>query len=133
PARTSSGWPAPDPASLARVYPFEPRIVGGYPPDQAAAALAPILPRVEVCWQRASASDPALQGYLFLDALLRADGSIISTSVYGDIPDAVLLACLNTAIEDWEFSAFGAPQAEVSFPLAVLVEAPPAPPGNRRR
>jgi hypothetical protein len=130
----TDGWPPPDPLSNARVYVYDPRIGGGYPVDQAKASFAPLLPHVEWCWQQASATNPALQGYIYLDALVRADGGIISTSVYGDVPDRGLLACLERVLDDWSFAPFGAgTQAEVTIPLAVRSEAPPEPPGHRKR
>jgi hypothetical protein len=102
----SGGWPAPDATSTAKVWVFDPRIAGGYPDAQARAAFAPILPRIEWCYQHRVAAVPGLTGYLFLDAVVKADGTVASTSAYGEIPDPALLDCANRAIEDWRFTAF---------------------------
>lgn len=132
PAATG-GWPAPDPTSTAKVWVYDPR-VSGYAAEDARAAFAPILPRIEWCYQQRAAAVPWLGGYLFLDAVVQPDGSVSSTSAYGEVPDRELLACANRAIEDWRFGGFaGVAPAQVSIPLALRIEVPPELPGRKHR
>ena len=117
-------WPDPDPASPAKVYVFEPRVTGGLSVAAAAASSNKFIPRAEVCYQRRAAEDPTIAGTLFLNALVREDGWVVSLSVYGDLHDVPLKRCLETAIEDWEFAAHGSGDAvsDVSIPLTLRIE-----------
>ncbi len=117
-------WPDPDPESPAKVYVFEPRVTGGLPVAAAAASSNKFIPRAEVCYQRRVAEDPTIAGTLFLNAIVREDGWIVSLSVYGEVKDIPLKRCLETAIKDWEFAAYGSGDAvsDVSIPLTMRVE-----------
>jgi len=125
-------WPDPDPASDAKVYVFEPRVTGGLSVSAAATASAKLGPRAEVCYQRRVAEDPTVAGTLFLNALVREDGWVVSLSVYGELRDIALKRCLETAIEDWEFPPYGKGDAvsDVSLPLTMRIEEPS---GKKRR
>ncbi len=113
---------------------YEPKLGGGYPLEAAQRAFAPVLPRIEWCYQQRAAVVPGLAGYLFLDAVVAPDGAVQSVSAYGDVPDRELLACANRAVADWSFAPFsGVAPADISFPVALRVEQPPAPTGRKRR
>jgi len=123
----SRSWPAPDPQSPARTYSYDARVTGGGLSVAAAnVSVEPLLPRVQVCYQERQAVVPELGGSAFLSALVKADGSILSTSVYGSVDDRALLDCLEQAIEGWSFQAWGAGEgvSDVALPLVFRVEEP---------
>ena len=126
PAPTRS-WPAPDPESPARTYTYDARVTGGGLSIAAAnVSVEPLLPKVRVCYQERQAVVPELAGSAFLSALVRADGEIMSTSVYGSIKDRPLIDCLEQAIQGWSFQAWGAGEgvSDVALPLVFRVEEP---------
>ena len=136
PRAPSRTWPAPDPESPARTYTYDARVTGGGLSVAAAnAAVEPLLPRVRVCYQERQAQQPELGGSAFLSALVRADGQIMSTSVYGSVKDRPLLDCLEQAIEGWSFQAWGAGEgvSDVALPLVFRVEELPDKKGKKKK
>jgi hypothetical protein len=86
----------------------------------------PLLPRVRVCYQEAVQRNPSVAGSAFLSALVKSDGSMASTSVYGSVGDPSLMQCLELAMEGWRFSGWpGEGVADVAIPLVFRVEAAP--------
>ncbi|MEQ1507107.1 MAG: hypothetical protein ABMB14_33070, partial [Myxococcota bacterium] len=68
-----------------------------------------------------------LEGSVFLSALVRADGTVVGTSVSGSISDAPFLACLDRATSGWRFAAWGSGDevSDVAIPVVFRVEEPP--------
>lgn len=132
-AKVVRSWPDPDPASPARTWVHDPRISGALPAAVVEASVAPLIKRVEVCYQRRQAAVSELAGYAFLNARVRGDGWLVGTSVYGDIGDVGLIRCLEEAIGPWTFPPWGeaAAVSEVDVPLTFRVEVEP--PGKRKK
>ncbi len=134
-ATATRSWPAPDPASPARTYVYDARVSGGGISVSAANVSAePLLPRVRVCYQEAVARNPAVAGSAFLSALVKSDGSLVSTSVYGSVGDPALMGCLELAMQGWSFSGWGGEGVtDVAIPLVFRVEAPPTRGGKKKK
>jgi len=117
-------WPEPDPHSPAKVYVFEPRVTGSLSVGAATASSNRLVPRAEVCYQKRVVDDASVAGTLFLNAIVREDGFVVSLTVYGELRDLALRRCLETAIEDWAFEPYGSGEgvSDVSLPLTMRVE-----------
>jgi hypothetical protein len=138
PARSAAPtalWPDPDPESPAKVYRHEPRITGPIPLSAVDASAKSLLPLVEVCYQRRFAERPELAGYAFLNAAVRGDGFIVSTSVYGEVEDPPLLRCLEKVVEAWRPPAPTGAESigDISLPFTFRVEADDKKKGRRKR
>jgi len=135
-APASRSWPAPDLNSPARTYSYDARVTGGTLTAGAAnLSVEPLLPKVRVCYQERQAQVPDLAGSAFLGALVRPDGTILSTSVYGSINDRPFLDCLELAIEGWRFQPWGVGEepSDVALPLVFRVEELPPARGRKKR
>lgn len=128
-------FPGLDPSSPAKTWVHPLRITGDLPEAVAQRAVAPLIPRVELCYQQRQGVVPDLAGYAFLNARVRGDGWLVGTSVYGEIPDVQLLRCLEDAILTWTFPPWGEEGAlsEVDVPLTFRVEPEPEPKKGRKR
>ncbi len=135
PAPVAIVRPPPDPLSPATTYVYEARVSGGLSVSAADLATEPLVPRIARCYQDRQATLPELAGSAFLSALVRADGQLVSTSVYGQVQDRELLGCLERVIEDWRFPAWGAGEgvSDVAIPIVFRVEAPPPTRGKRKK
>jgi hypothetical protein len=129
-------WPSPDPNHPARTYTYDARVTGGtLSIGLANVSAEPVLPRVRVCYQERQSQVPELAGSAFLGALVRPDGTILSTSVYGSVSDRPFLDCLEQAIEGWTFPPWGqgTEPSDVALPLVFRVEELPPAKGRRRK
>jgi F0F1-type ATP synthase membrane subunit c/vacuolar-type H+-ATPase subunit K len=105
---------------------------GGLSAAAATQASAPIQGRAARCYQDRWAQDPSVAGSLFVSAVVRPDGFVATTSVFGPLQDRTLSTCLEGAIADWSFPAFpGEATSEVVLPFTFREEAPPK--GRRAR
>ncbi|MFT5459551.1 MAG: hypothetical protein ACI9K2_006066 [Myxococcota bacterium] len=125
-------WPDPDPESPAKVYRHEARITGPIALDAAEASAKRLVPLVQVCYQRRHAERPELAGHAFLNAVIRGDGFVVSTSVYGEIDDRAMLQCLEKVVDTWAPPVPTSPDGvgDVTLPFTFRVEEEE---GRRRR
>lgn len=117
-----------DPESPARTWVYEARVSGGgVTPALAAAAIEPLIPSVSRCYQRRQAELPALEGSVFLSALVKGDGSVLATSISGGVSDSGLLGCLDAVLARWEFGPWGSADevSDVAIPVVFRVESRP--------
>ncbi|MCB9676158.1 MAG: hypothetical protein H6737_13640 [Alphaproteobacteria bacterium] len=105
---------APPPAMDGQLFTYDPRIEGAMSPDVAAAAAKALEPGVRECHRQRMASGAVPEGYLFADALVRSDGWLLSYSVYGEVDDPDLLACVNALMDTWEMAPWAGPEGAVS-------------------
>lgn len=132
PANPAPGvWPAPDPSSTARVYAYDLQLTGSMPRATAIGASAHLLPRVEHCWQTHAPADDTGQHAAFLGAVARGDGFVASISVSGDLAAPGLRDCLNRAVADWTFPAWGPADASGDLVLPFVLRVEPS--SERRR
>jgi hypothetical protein len=132
---------APPAAVVSRgVFAYPPKIDGMLPASVAEAAATGLLAGFQACFDERVAAGGSPEGYVFADARVRADGWVLSTSVYGEPKDPALMACLAARVDAWTFPAWpggdGA-TAYVSAPFLFRSAAPPpaAPvaPASRKR
>ncbi|MCA9491463.1 MAG: AgmX/PglI C-terminal domain-containing protein, partial [Myxococcales bacterium] len=135
PQPAPTAWLAPDPASPARTYTYDVAVTGPLSAAAATQATQPILPRIARCYQDRHAQDPSVEGSLFVGAVVRADGFVVSTSVYGQLRDRPLADCLERATADWVFPPWGSGEqtSEIALPVVFHVEEPPPVRGRRKR
>ncbi|MCB9687070.1 MAG: AgmX/PglI C-terminal domain-containing protein [Alphaproteobacteria bacterium] len=135
PRPAPSTWLAPDPASPARTYTYDVAVTGALSAAAATQATQPLLPRIARCYQDRHAQDPSVEGSLFVGAVVRADGFVVSTSVYGQLRDRPLSECLERATADWRFPPWGTGEqtSEIALPVVFHVEEPPPVRGKRKR
>ena len=130
-ATVSDAAPAPASAparasSPAKAWFYEARISGGgVTVASAAVALEPLEPELTQCYVERQQVVPKLEGSVFLSALVRPDGSVIGTAVNSSIADPPLMSCLERALADLRFAAWGKTGAGVSdvvIPVVLRVE-----------
>lgn len=123
------------PASPAKAYVYDAQVTGGTLSAAAATqASAPLVPRITSCYVDRHAVDPTVAGSVFLEAQVRPDGTVAGTSLYGQLADRPLLACLQGVLDGWTFppSGAGADLTSVALPIVFRVEEPPPAKGKRR-
>jgi hypothetical protein len=83
----------------------------------------PLVPKATSCYQRRQAELPALGGYAFLNTVVRGDGWVVSTSVFGEVDDLELMRCLEQVLATWRLPAIGGDAlSDVTIPFTFRVE-----------
>jgi hypothetical protein len=134
--RGSDEPPAPAPAAKpvaaegtpAKAWFYDARVSGGgVTVASAAVAIDPLKSGIGDCYADRIRQVPGLEGSVFLSALVRPDGSVIGTAVNSSIPDPPLMSCLEHAIGDLRFAAWGKTGdgvSDVVIPVVLRVEKP---------
>jgi len=117
------------PQTVGQMFIYAPRIQGALSEAIATTASRALEPGVRRCHQARLDAGVVPQGYAFADATVRADGWLLSYSVYGEVDDPVLISCMTSLMDDWSFPGWDGPDgsvAEVSVPFQFRGEAEPA-------